>query len=264
MLRKYLKERKSFLQKTIRQCRQWLEKAPYGKLRISCSRKHTAFFHNRSIKGRDEVRLSTENDYPLIQKLAKKDYFQKLIPVAEEELRSIDNLLRIKESQTLANVFSLLHPERKKLITPLEDTREKVLKQWIDIPSPPSEPRKGSYYIPTERGEYVRSKNEYLIANALFHSGIPYKYEFPYTAVNDVILHPDFYVKNISTGQEFFWEHFGMMDNPDYVMKSFLYKISLYQAGGIILGKNLIATFSGGKNELDMDTVSMIINEFLA
>lgn len=78
-----------------------------------------------------------------------------------------------------------------------------------------------------------------------------------------MLLHPDFFVRNIDTGQEFFWEHFGMMDNPDYVMKNFLYKIELYRADGIILGKNLIATFSGGKNELDIDTVTKMIEAFL-
>jgi len=264
MLRKYLKERRSFLQKTIRQCRQWLEKAPDGKLRISCSRGVASFFLNRSSKGKDEVRLYAENDSLLIQRLARKDYYRKIVTVAEEELKSVNELLCIEERETLANVFCKLHPERKKRVSAVEETRESALSKWIDIPVPPSEPRKGSYYIPTERGEYVRSKNEYLIANALFRAGIPYKYEFPYTAVNDVVLHPDFYVKSISTGQEFFWEHFGMMDNPDYVKGSFMYKINLYQADGIILGKNLIATFSGGKSELDIGTVTMMIDEFLA
>ena len=263
MLRKYLKERKSFLQKTIRQCRQWLEKAPRGKLRVSCSRGSVYFYHNRKIKGKDEIRLSEKEDSQLIQKLARKDYYRMIIPVAEEELKSIEHLLSLEENQSLANVFYTLHPARRKLVSPVEETREDALRKWIDIPTPPTEPRKGSYYIPTERGEYVRSKNEYLIANALFHAGIPYKYEFPYTAINDVVLHPDFYVKNINTGQEFYWEHFGMMDNPDYVMKSFLYKINLYQADGIILGKNLIATFSGGKCELDPDTIASMIDEFL-
>ena len=263
MLRKYLKERKSFLQKTIKQCRQWLEKAPTGKLRVSCSRRSTSFYYNRSGKGRNEVLLDSEYDSPLIHTLARKDYFQKLIPVAEEELESVNELLRMEESQALANVFCMLHPERRKLVTPVEETREYALSKWIDTPTPPNEPRIGSYYIPTERGEYVRSRNEYLIANALFNAGIPYKYEFPYRAVNDVLLHPDFFVRNINTGQEFFWEHFGMMDNPDYVMKNYMYKIELYRADGIILGKNLIATFSGGKNELDIDTVTKMIEAFL-
>lgn len=262
MLRKYLKARKTFLQKTIRQCRHWLEKAPLGKLRISCSRGSVSYYRTED-GGKKEFRLSKDKDYSLIQRLARKDYYQKLIPVAEKELESVDNLLCLEEKQTLANVISSFHPERRKLVSPIEETREDALSKWIDIPTPSSEPRKGSYYIPTERGEYVRSRNEYLIANALFHAGIPYKYEYPYTAVNDVVIHPDFYVRNTSTGQVFFWEHFGMMDNPDYVMKNFLYKVNLYQADGIILGKNLIATFSGGKCELDIDTVSKTIDAFL-
>ena len=46
-------------------------------------------------------------------------------------------------------------------------------------------------------------------------------------------------------------------------MKNFLYKIELYRADGIIIGKNLIATFSGGKSELDIDTVTKIIEALL-
>ncbi|MBQ3729017.1 MAG: hypothetical protein II903_05930, partial [Spirochaetales bacterium] len=59
------------------------------------------------------------------------------------------------------------------------------------------------------------------------------------------------------------WEHFGMMNNPQYVMNSFMYKISLYEAGGIIPGKNLITTFSGGEYELSEETINDMIQTYL-
>ena len=81
--------------------------------------------------------------------------------------------------------------------------------------------------------------------------------------MNGKTLRPDFYVHNINTDQTYFWEHFGMMNNPQYVLNSFLYKITLYEAGGIILGKNLIATFSGGEYELSEEAISDLIQTYL-
>ena len=261
MLRKLLKQRKSFLQRIISQCNRWLAKTPSGSLSISCSRGVASFFQTSGTKNRR--RLSKINDSLLIQSLAKKDYYSSIIPIAENELNTIDKLLEIKENQTLGMVYENLHYERQKLLTPVEVTRERTLQQWIEMSCTPSEPKSGKYYIPTEQGEMVRSMNEYMIANALFHNGVPYKYEYPYEAINGKTLHPDFFIKNKNTGGEFFWEHFGMMDNPEYVMNSFMYKINLYAADGILLGKNLIATFSGGKYYLDEETINRIIKEYL-
>ena len=261
MLRKLLRQRKSFLQRIISQCNRWLAKSPSGSLSISCSRGIAAFYQTSGTKTRR--RLSKTKDSLLIQSLAKKDYYSSLIPIAENELNTIERLLEIKDNQTLGKVYQNLHHERQKLVTPVEETRERTIQQWVDMPYPPSEPESGKYYIPTERGEMVRSMNEYMIANALFHHGIPYKYEYPYEAINGKTLHPDFFVKNKSTGDEFFWEHFGMMDNPEYVMNSFMYKTNLYSADGFFLGKNLIVTFSGGKYSLDEETINRIIKEYL-
>ncbi|MBP5163515.1 MAG: hypothetical protein ILP16_11155 [Spirochaetales bacterium] len=263
MLRRLLKNRKADLQRLIRQCKSWVSTAPQGSLRISTSHRKTYYYHYTTNDAPNGKLLSPEKDASLIKSLASKDYYLRVISVAEKEIKAIDPLLKIKEDQALAKVFEKMRPERQELVHPVEKTREKELANWIAKPEPPSEPESGKYYIPTDRGELVRSKNEYLIANALYHAGIPYKYEYQYIAANGKIIHPDFYVRNPKTGFEYYWEHFGMMDDPDYVENSFMYKIKLYAKGGLIPGKNLIATFSDKEHELTEQEISDVITKFL-
>lgn len=263
MLRKLLIQRKETLQLLILKCNKWLSSAPEGSLRISCSGRAVSFYLQSEKYHKEEKPLKISKQRILIEKLIRKDYYSKLIPAAKEELKAVESLLQIKDNQTLAKIFDKLHPERQKFVSRVEETRESSLENWLNLPESAAEPRSGSYYIPTERGELVRSRNEYLIANALFHSGIPYKYEFPYEAVNGKILHPDFYVRNINTGQSFFWEHFGMMDDPNYVESSFMYKMKLYAADGLLPGQGLITSFSNRNHSLEPEEIKLLIEKFL-
>ena len=261
MLRKLLTQRKSALIKIIAECKAKIEKAPPGSLLISTSHGIPYYYQKQPDSVRKLISPSTQS--PLIANLARKEYYSKIKHEAESELKAVNKLLSIKNRQTIPKVYENLHPEKKKFVNQCEETREASLEKWLSMPEPDHEPESGKYYIPTKRGELVRSMNEYKIANALFDAGIPYKYEFPYKALNGKTLRPDFYVHNINTDQTYFWEHFGMMNNPQYVLNSFLYKITLYEAGGIILGKNLIATFSGGEYELSEEAISDLIQTYL-
>lgn len=258
MLRKALKQRKEKLDRLLNECTAWMKGAPSGSMNVCCSRGCPSFVLQPGTK-----HLSKRKDAELIENLALKDYYSKLIPVIEEEIAAIDVLLSLEEKETIPMVYESLHPERQKLVKQIENTRKQLIDDWNNLEEIPSEPRSGSYYIPTDRGELVRSKNEFQIANALFRAGIPYKYEYPYEATNGKTLHPDFYVINPSTGQTYYWEHFGMMDDSEYVMNSFMYKIKLYSLGGLVLGKNLIATFSCGAYPIDRKTIDITIKSYL-
>ena len=72
-------------------------------------------------------------------------------------------------------------------------------------------------YIPllfSENGERVRSKSEVIIADILKNNGIPYRYEYPVLINRNI--HPDFCCLNVRTRKEYFWEHFGKMDDIEY------------------------------------------------
>ena len=61
---------------------------------------------------------------------------------------------------------------------------------------------------------FVRSKSEVIIANMLFDEEIPFSYETPLYASDGTMYLPDFTVK--FKGEDYYWEHVGMLDKPDY------------------------------------------------
>lgn len=72
----------------------------------------------------------------------------------------------------------------------------------------------------TQRGEAVRSKSEVIIANLLYNEIYrngrgDYAYEKPLIS-GDSVRYPDFTVDDSASGTRFYWEHLGMMHNPEY------------------------------------------------
>jgi len=93
----------------------------------------------------------------------------------------------------------------------------------------------------TEPGIRVRSKSELLIANALYQKQIPFRYEAS-LALGGTIREPDFTIYRPSDGKIFLWEHFGLMDENNY-LKTANEKIALYAQHGFHPFKNLICTY---------------------
>ena len=121
------------------------------------------------------------------------------------------------------------------------------------------------YY--TANGECVRSKSEVIIADALLRNGVPYCYEVPLKLkrigdVGKVTFHPDFLCLNVRTRGEFYWEHFGKMDDEDYKDNA-VGKLNLYVENGFLPGRNLIITMESGVESLDTRVVEKMIKEFL-
>ncbi|MHA1974100.1 MAG: hypothetical protein ACTSW1_13965 [Candidatus Hodarchaeales archaeon] len=60
----------------------------------------------------------------------------------------------------------------------------------------------------------VRSKSETIIANMLFERDIPFTYETPLYAKDGTLFLPDFTIQ--WQGQEWYWEHLGMLNIERY------------------------------------------------
>ncbi len=116
--------------------------------------------------------------------------------------------------------------------------------------------------IVTEKGEVVRSKSEKILADKLNLMNIPYHYEQPLFLNGYGTIHPDFTVLNKSTRKEYYWEHFGLMDNPEYCEKA-IKKIETMQKNGIYIGEKLIVTFETQSHPLNMKIVENTIKKYL-
>ena len=115
--------------------------------------------------------------------------------------------------------------------------------------------------ILTNRGERVRSKSEKIIADKLLNEGIPYRYECP-IRLGNTILYPDFTALNKRTRKEFYLEHLGMMDDPNYCNDT-ISRIELYEKHGLFPGESLLLTFETKNRPLDSRVLDIIVRKYL-
>ncbi len=84
----------------------------------------------------------------------------------------------------------------------------------------------------TARGELVRSKSEVIIANLLYDRGLEYVYEQP--LVHDgQVRYPDFTIDDAESGLRVYWEHLGLLHNPEYRAR-WQRKLAWYRAQDIV------------------------------
>ena len=120
----------------------------------------------------------------------------------------------------------------------------------------------------TARGEMVRSKSEVIIADHLANQRIEYGYEQPLT-IDGVTKYPDFTIEDGESGQDFYWEHCGMLHVPAYRRrweeKKAWYKghgILPYEQGGGAKG-TLIITRDESNGSIDSADITRLISEVL-
>ena len=77
-----------------------------------------------------------------------------------------------------------------------------------------------------------------------------------------ILALPDFYVLNKRTKKAYFWEHHGMMDDPDYCRKNLNRFMRILDAGHVI-GEDLIVTHEDRRHPLMTEDIDRIIEKHL-
>ena len=137
------------------------------------------------------------------------------------------------------------------------ETDEEFIKNWQNEPYEYNDYREYNKQYTTLRGEKVRSKSEQMIANILFHVGVPYKYECP-LFLGFHKYHPDFTVLDIRRRKVIFWEHFGRADDPHYSSDA-LFRIAAYSSTGFNIVNDLIVTCESSEKPFDADSIMPIL-----
>lgn len=238
-----------------------------------------------------------KTDKDRLSRLATRYYERKLKKAAQKEKSQIDRCLETlskdSESSDIARVSEKIPEEIRKNVTFSELTGDGYARKWQEGNSVVKKRRthkQDDYHkFKTLHGDYVASKSEVIIADRLFVKGIPFHYEVAFTpeatvdltrpvynefgmiAGYEVIgfspfdedtLHPDFYVLNTRTRKAYFWEHLGMMDDPDYCKKNFNRFMRILDAGYII-GEDLIVTHEDKRHPLKTEEIDRIIEKYL-
>lgn len=195
------------------------------------------------------------------RELAQRDYNQSLIPCLSKKISVLENFTQSYSHADCEKCFTELPLARRELVSPYFVNDLIYAKRWQAQKYPPNKdfPEGNNF---TFKNEKVRSKSEVIIANMLNSKGIPYHYEVPVKISKEVTLHPDFFCLNKRTRQEFYWEHCGKMDDPDYSQK-LVNRLAIYAQKDIIVGKNLILTMETQKQPLNIKVVEKMIAALL-
>lgn len=89
------------------------------------------------------------------------------------------------------------------------------------------------YVQVSEKGEFMISKSEVIIADKLYHNNLQYAYEQPVTDDRGITIHPDFIVEDKESGIVYYWEHLGMLADDGYRSK-WQRKKEWYERAGIV------------------------------
>lgn len=232
-----------------------LKNVPSGTLRVrNWNGKVEYYYKNNNTdnakESRSNGRYLKKNEEDLAKAIAQRDYDTMVVKKAKERMKAIEKFLEVYQKTGLKQLHQETNPFRRRLVETEIVSDEEFIKQWQSVGYLGKEFSDEENEIITERGERVRSKSEKIIADKLFALGIPYRYEYPLVLAGNVRIHPDFTILKMPEREEVYLEHFGMMDDADYVDNA-MYKLSTYEKNKIYLGVNLFITHETGKNPLN-------------
>ena len=185
-------------------------------------------------------------------------YYKHAHEHALKELDLIRKLQTYLENNSFDKIYDKLGKAKQQVITPIEIPEKQLITNWL------SEKYEGKPFgendreIYTERGERVRSKSEKIIADKLYHENILYHYEYPLQIPGWGIIYPDFTILDVPNRRKIIYEHFGMMDDPEYAANANS-KLNKYAAAGYNIGVNLYITMETSENPFDSRTLNGLL-----
>lgn len=219
------------------------------------------YIRSRHRSDTNGIYVKAEN-HKLVKDILQEQYDAEVGKHLSKSLGITEEALRFYEKDAIRSLYRRMHPARKCFVTPILPEDEAYADEWEKVPFSPKGFEQDDPEIITERGERVRSKSEKILADKFYSSGIPYRYECPLYLDQRLLVYPDFTLLNKRTHSEFYWEHFGMMDRPDYAA-SFMLKMDSYARAGIYPGEKLIMTFETALHPLSTAIMQRLIDRYL-
>ena len=194
--------------------------------------------------------------------IARRMYAQKQLEDLKCQKHFLENIIKYQTHESAGDRFLAAHPGINSLISSGMPPQNDWAAQWKKQPYPRNMqyPDKLIYstVVPDLK---VRSKSEADIVACFELYKVPYHYE-ELTDFNGTTLATDFTCLNVKSGNIWYWDHRGMMDDPSYINKT-LYCDSVYLKAGVIPFINLIITTETKEHPLDIQWVKRLIEYYL-
>lgn len=229
---------------------------PKGSLICARNGNHYKWYHT---DGHRKTYISRGNR-EFARQLAIKKYLSLQARYLSQEIHSLEHYLRHHEANQSSAEDLLTAPEYQELLTPCFTSVSQELLTWMSTPYEKNQHYPEQLIHKASSGIMVRSKSEAIIDMLLHMNQIPFRYECQ-LQLDETTLYPDFTLRHPLTGKIYYWEHFGMMDNPSYC-RNVSAKLQLYFSHGIIPSINLITTFETKDTPLDIEMIEKIIQHY--
>ena len=201
-----------------------------------------------------------KSNHSLAEQLARKKSLSLLLNDLQKEKNALSLYLRHCLTTEKSTLLLTERTEFQTLLSPYFKLPSQELTDWMNAPYDKNLNHPEHLIHKGISNTFLRSKSEVLIDMMLRTNKIPFRYECALPLGNSII-YPDFTIRHPSTGNLYYWEHFGLMDNPSYIENTSS-KISLYSTHGIIPGIHLITTYETKNQPLDPKLVETYITYY--
>ncbi|MCI1305068.1 MAG: hypothetical protein LKG40_02440 [Lachnospiraceae bacterium] len=241
-----------------------LESAPEGSLRCEMARgKYPQYYMTgREQKVTKRGRYLRKEELELARALAQKEYDLRMLEALKKQDKFLKRSVRLDETEDLKKIYEKLPEAKRRLVKPYVETDEEFVRHWAASFETGGNQIKSENRYLTEKGEEVRSKSEKMIADKLFYMKIPYIYEPALRLETGGIIFPDFVLLNVGNRKDYYFEHFGMMDSPEYCKKA-QQKLDHYAENGIFPGEKLLISFESSQKGINMRQLELLMKRYL-
>ena len=264
-----LEERQKQLEKAIAIGQRAEKNLPQGRLRINHN-KGVVEYYKITEKNDTRGNYMKKSNKELIRKLAQREYIDKQLKCAGNELDDIKKIMKLlkkivfKESDEKNamyrsdQVYSKLNTELQKLVEPILINEREYIEKWGKEDYKKNEYRPEEKIYSTKKGDMVRSKSEVMLADMYYELGVPYRYEAELKLKSGRTVYPDFTILDATNRKEIYHEHMGLLDDEEYRYHN-LRKIEEYRKNGIFAGKNLFITHESNGCPLNIREIEKCI-----
>ena len=232
-----------------------INQLPSGKMFCTRNGSHYKWYHS---DGKVQTYIP-KKERSFAEQLAFKKYLCLKLQDLQQEKCAIDFYLRHHKPSQSEQLLSQ-NSEYQTLLAPYFQPLSAELLKWSQASYEQNQNHPEQLIHKTGSGHLVRSKSEALIDMMLYINRIPFRYECA-LELNSIILYPDFTIRHPKSGQIFYWEHFGLMDQPSYC-KNTASKLQLYMSNQIIPSINLITTYETQEYPLTADAIEKIVQAY--
>ena len=260
--KKLLTEQKATLNKLIREAKKRLR---YGKdvdtRNISFSKRRNGYQYYLTEPDGKRIYVKAK-DIDIVRSKLQREYDVAVCNMLTKLLKRLDVFLKKYDFDAVAGLYENMSEARKCLINPLITPNRSFVEKWENDNAGDQNSYYESGLFLTDRGENVRSKSEKILADLFYKKAIPYSYEPRYELSDGSVLFPDFVLLNVRTRKTVYWEHFGLISDPDYAIKT-LKKLCIYEKNGLKIGEDLLFSMESEEMPLDIKQIEIKIKEHL-